>query len=549
MSSISSITKMVSGLNASQKGLQVTGHNISNLNTQGYTRQQLLQHDTGYLTVGKNGGYLMQVGLGVSSTEIRQIRDELTDRRLRTESSVLNFYQSLTATTNEIEAIFNEPYGDTITDALNNFWSQTQKLNTTSDGVEERLSFIRTAKVLVGKVNDVSNSLKNYQVKMNDEVTKSVNKINKLIEQIRDVNEQIAKVEQSGHDSNGNYFRVENANDYRDERNRLLDELATYGKIDYYEESDGRVLVMYEGRVVVNKRFITTLELAQTVKGSPFNKPIWSDTKDDVYDLEKSITTAAGNDTGTLKALLVARGQDFVTSETTWDDVALNDHFSVDKEGNSYLLPKIQKLLNEFSNTLVTMVNESFDGTGIGKFEGQPGVPVFVPIRIPDGVKVPDATSTPEEIAAYKAILVPGNIQVNPELLKEDGYNRLGTVSGEETNTGSNLKVTEFLKKWESNIEWFQDGETSSPYSKTTNITDFFSEFVTDVGTEGSLYIAKAKEKNTQVLNIENTRLSFGGVSQDEEFSNMLRYQYAYNASARMITMLDGMLDVIINKL
>ena len=142
MSSISSLTKAVSGLNAAQKGLQVTGHNIANTNTKGYTRQQLLQSDSSYLSVGTNGGYKMQVGLGVTCDEIRQIRNSLADKRLRTENSVLNYYQKLNTVTTDIEYMFDEPYGDTISDLLDTFWSQAQKLSTSPSGVEERKSFI-----------------------------------------------------------------------------------------------------------------------------------------------------------------------------------------------------------------------------------------------------------------------------------------------------------------------------------------------------------------------------------------------------------------------
>ena len=78
---------------------------------------------------------------------------------------------------------------------------------------------------------------------------------------------------------------------------------------------------------------------------------------------------------------------------------------------------------------------------------------------------------------------------------------------------------------------------------------DFFSELVTDIGGMGSLYTAKATEKSISTTNIQNERLAMSGVSTDEEFSSMLKYQYAYNASARMITMLDGMMDTIINKM
>ena len=89
----------------------------------------------------------------------------------------------------------------------------------------------------------------------------------------------------------------------------------------------------------------------------------------------------------------------------------------------------------------------------------------------------------------------------------------------------------------------------TSPSRKTVNLNTFFTEVVTDFGADGKVYMDKASEKSKSVDNIENERASMGGVSMDEEFTYMLKYQYAYNASSRMITMLDGMLDTIINRM
>ena len=526
MSSISSITKAVTGLTAAQKGLQVTGHNISNTNTKGYTRQQLLQSDSSYLTIGKNGGYSMQVGLGVTCDEIRQIRDNLADRRLRTENSVLNYYQALNTVSTDVESMFDEPYGCTISDFLNDFWSQTQKLSATPDGVEERMSFISTAKVLMDKINEVSDALTDYQFKLNGNIQTSVNRINEITKEIRSLNEQIAISEVNG----------DNANDYRDQRNLLLDELSTYGNISYYEEPSGRVQVQFEGHEIVNHGFEINLELTD-IPGSPFSKVTWSDTKGEVFDLKNVSSSSYGNDSGYLKGLLLARGENVVNNNTSWDEIALNDKMSVDVEGNAYVIPKIQKMLNEFTNELVTTVNNALTGTGIGNHQGKDGVQVFVPIIEGAG-------------------LVAGNIQVNPELLEEGGYNKLGTVAkaadGSDSNAenvGDNSIIKKLLSDWGTTKRWFSDGGVTSPHAKTVTMSTFFSELVTDIGSNGAVYSAKAIEKSTSVNNIENERAAMGGVSTDEEFSNMLKYQYAYNASARMITMLDGMLDTIINKM
>lgn len=577
MSSISSITKMVSGLNTAQKGLQVTAHNISNVNTTGYIRQQLLQHESSYLNIG-SAGRLLQVGLGVSATEIRQIRDELADRRYRTENATLNFYQTQNASIQEIESILDEPYGETLSTMLSSLWSQAQKLNTNPDGVEERLSFIQSANVLIQKANHISNSFVTYQDNLNKEVIKSVDRINQIFEGIYEYNEKIALSEING----------DNANDYRDKRNLLLDELSGYMEIDYYEEADSRIVLKAQGRIAIDKQFVTRIELAQTKEGSPFVKPIWSNTKEDVFKFDATISPAKENDTGRLKALMLIRGEEYVQPDqlgtdingdlevvkygTTWQDIALNDNYSVDMSGNSYQVPKLHKKMNELINEIVSMTNTLFDGQGIGIHEGLDGVPVFVPIQTPadypyTGFAEPTDPTDPnykndynQYISEYKTYLqeintylVPGNIKINPKLLENGGYNRLGTVDPTVLDQGNNSKVTAFLEAWGTERDWPQNTSNSTvsdvtrPYAKRVDIMGFYAEFVTDIGLEGSSYKSKTSEKQTTVMNIDNERQAMGGVSQDEEFTSMLKYQYAYNASARMITMLDGMLETIIN--
>lgn len=576
MSSIASLGRMVSGLEAAQKGLAVTGHNISNLNTEGYIRQQLLQHESRYLNIG-SGQKVMQVGLGTSLTEIRQIRNELADRRYRTEISIRTYYQTASSVVSEIESILDEPYGEAISKMLSNFWSQAQKLAVNPSGVEERLSFLQSANVLMKKQNYIMESLQEYQENLNTEVIKTVNRINELAKSIRDYNQEIAFAEASG----------ENANDLRDRRNLLLDELSQYIDITYEEEPNGEVRVKAEGRILVDNVFVTEMDLVQTTSGSSFVKPVWKGSNEDVFPFNLEVNSSRETDKGKLKALLMARGNDVLRQDvldasgavvkegTTWEDIALNDNISVDATGNSFLIPKIMKKFEELINGIVTTVNESFSGEGIGIHKDKLGVPVFVPIKVP-----PTAPSKPTEpdpndpiyagnealyisdyntyIDSYKdylktinTYLTPGNIQVNPELLKDGGYNKLGTVPRGTDDIGDNTLVNNFLTKWNEPIKWPLDASSSNaaPKSKIVDFMAYYNELVTEIGAEGSLYSGKATEKNIVVQNINNERLSMGAVSQDEELTYMMRYQYAYNASARMITVLDGMMDVIINQM
>lgn len=552
MSSIPSLGKMVSGLVASQKGLQVTGHNISNINTPGYIRQQVLQHDSSYLNISGPSG-LKQVGQGVSITEVRQIRDELADKRLRTENSILNFYTVKQSAVSEVESILGEPHGASMSKMLDDFWKQTQKLGTNPSGIEERLAFLQTADVLMKKANHIMQGLNNYQEGLNKEVIESVDRINTLLYAIKDYNDAIVSKEING----------DIAHDLRDQRNLLLDELSSYMEIDYYEERDGRVTVRAEGREVIDGQFVTELDLKQTKPGSAFLKPVWKNTGEEIYRLDREVNSARENDTGRLHALLIARGDGPADATTSWDDIALNDSKSVSVNGNAFLIPKLQKELSMLIQEIAKTVNESLDGLGMGQHAEEMGVPVFVPIASMDGTPLPiqpnrsdfpDASTYNVAMQQYfldiEPHLVGGNIKVNPSLLADDGYNKLGTVTV-QGNIGDNTKVTELLEKWSESREWPPGGVigTTDPYTKKTNFMDFYAEFVADIGREGFEATGKVKEKNTTVTNIENERQSMGGVSQDEELANMIKYQHSYNASSRMITVLDDMLDTIINRM
>lgn len=552
MSSIPSLGRMVSGLISSQKGLQVTGHNISNINTPGYTRQQVLQHDSKYSNISGASG-LKQVGQGVSITEVRQIRDELADKRLRSENSILNFYTVKQSAISEVEGILGEPHGASLSKMLDDFWKQTQKLGTNPSGIEERLAFLQTADVLMKKANHMMEGLNTYQDGLNKEVIESVDRINTLLHSIKEYNDVIVSKEMNG----------DIAHDLRDQRNLLLDELSSYMEIDYYEEADGRVTVRAEGREVVDGQFVTELDLKQTKPGSSFLKPIWKHTGEDVYRLDREVNSARENDSGRLHALLIARGDAPANATTSWDEIALNDSKSVSVNGNAFMIPKMQKELSMFIQELAKVVNDSLDGLGTGAHADEMGIPIFVPIASIDGSPLPIQPNRADytTAAAYNTAmqqyfvdiephLVGGNVKVNPALLADDGYNKLGTVTT-QGNIGDNTKITELLDRWSESREWPPGGKIGStdPYSKKTNFMDFYAEFVAEIGREGFETKGKVKEKNTTVMNIENERLSMGGVSQDEELANMIKYQHSYNASSRMITVLDDMLDTIINKM
>lgn len=524
MSSIASLGRMISGLNASQRGLQVTSHNITNANTPGYIRQQLLQHDSQYVNIG-NSGQLQQVGIGVTMTEIRQIRDEFADRRFRTENSVLSYYSTKKAAIDEMEIIFGEPHGEALSKTINDFWSQTQKLATNPAGIEERMAFIQSADVFVKQSNHIQNQLTEYQNNLNTQVIDTVRSVNKLTKGIQSLNESITYYEING----------DNANDLRDQRNLLLDELSSIMDINYREESDGRIIVTGEGVTLVDAQFRAEMTTARTKeKGSPFVVPVWKNTGMDVYRMDRAATSIGGRDNGKLRSLLMMRGNSPANADTAWDSIAINPSLSVDSDANAYLIPKIQKKFDLFVKELATTINEVFNPPtgdipwGQGIYKDSQGTELFTAINPALEMGV-------------------GNIQINPLLLESGGYNYLPTsISGDESDT---TVIEKLLEKWNEGKEWFAGVEDTSPIKKTATFRAFYSELIAELGAEGKEATGRSEEKSILIADVESSRQSMGGVSTDEEMASMMKYQYSYNAAARMITVLDGMMDTVINRM
>ncbi len=538
MSSIASLGRMVSGLNASRRGLGVTSHNITNANTPGYIRQQLLQHDSQYTNIG-SGGQLKQVGIGVTMTEIRQIRDEFSDRRYRSENSVLSYYKVKQETIGEIETIFGEPHGEALSKTLNDFWSQTQKLATNPSGIEERMAFIQSADVFVKQSNHIQDQLTEYQGNLDSQVRSTIRQVNSLTKEIQSLNESIA------------YYEIgrDNANDLRDQRNLLLDELSAIIDIQYREESDGRVIVTGEGITMVDQQFRAEMTTGQTTPGSPFVKPIWKNTQADVYPMNRAATSISGTDHGQLKSLLMMRGNAPATAHTDWDAIAINTNVPVDSEANAYLLPKMQKEFDLFVQTLAETINKVFNPDdnkpwGQGSGANVQGTVLFVAIN----PTPPDDPSDPVDPAAGMRA---GNIQINPDLLESGGYNLLPTsLTGDESDTQI---IEKLLGEWNTDKIWFDgpedQGKASRPTKKNATFRAFYSELIAELGAEGKEATGRAEEKIILMTDIDNARQSMGGVSTDEEMASMMKYQYSYNAAARMVTVLDGMMDTVINRM
>lgn len=294
----------VQGIRSAQSGLNTTSHNLANTKTPGYTRQQNISADMPYQTYKVTDKSTLQIGLGTKVDSIRQIRDQFLDKEYRVEVSRQTFYEKQLETENEIEDIFGEMEGVEFMYSLTDIWSQVQSLSTDPSNIAQRKLFISGAESFINRAYDVYKELTDYQVGLNNEIEKQVQKINEIGDSIAEYNTTITQVEAS---------EVENANDYRDVRNYLLDELAEYTYYTYREDIDGKLQVYLPGGApLVIEGNSYHMKCEKLSEDTGMYKVVWDDNGyGDVYDLDKAYSNKYMTDTGSLYGILTARGKKY----------------------------------------------------------------------------------------------------------------------------------------------------------------------------------------------------------------------------------------------
>lgn len=229
-----SFTQARLAIYASQMGLSVTGNNISNINTTGYTRQQLDQ--TSFRTGGADryhSSYSIRVGNGVLTTGVSQLRDPYLDIRYRSQMSSVGAMDAKLGGLEDIQAIIDE-VGDGDDDfgiieaQLSDLYDALSKLSTETGQTEYDIQVRSSAQALVNQINSYANKLQEVYNNTSTAFTQDVAEVNSILTSIRDLNATIRKNEIHG----------DSALELKDERNQLIDQLSEYMKIDVTYEKE-----------------------------------------------------------------------------------------------------------------------------------------------------------------------------------------------------------------------------------------------------------------------------------------------------------------------
>ena len=630
MSLWSDLSLGVTGLQASNNALNTVAHNITNADTEGYTRQQVELDDRKYITFSKTASAIsyQQAGLGVYYSNSKQVRDYFLDKTYRTELGRQDFYEVSKTTLNEIEDLLGELNGASFQESMSNLWTSVQELSKDPCNSVTQGTLVSQASEFLERAKSVYSDLASYQDNINYQVLQDVKTINAYGKQILELNSVIQKIEL------GN----EKANDFRDQRNLILDKLSSLCNISYKEDQYGAVSVKIEGEDFVKGSLVYEMWI-DIDSQTGFYTPYWpqdsgysvvpggdSDNTDDtifstdgqkgdriyridsakVFDLSKPISTETGTDIGKLRSLLYARGDhradytDIQYYDKIKDSVLMNVQAEFDQLVHN-VMTGVNTVLEQAAG-VKTVSADSTDATDLAIFnelkvmdlaagkwydgkeykickdeddghnymknaDGSP-IQLFEKSTSDGYTRMTLAGSdywvyNEEEIPVYnnrgQVIDSTGNI-VDPERLTQLKYS-LYTITNTRINQqlqqtpsllgfrlpdgSEDVATMDALKKVFSDEKY----RLNPDVIKRVNLTDYYSDLVAQVSNSGYMFGSIYDNQCKTVSAAESAKDQVEAVSSDEELSNMIRFQSAYNASSRFINVVDEMMEHLITSL
>lgn len=576
MASFGSLHIGVSGLNVSQAALNVTSHNLANVDTKGYVRQQAIFTDFQYVKWGESHLSSMQRGLGANFAEVKQVREAFLDQAYRQEIGRQAFYESQYQAIEEVEGLFGELEGVQFQNTMKEFWEALQELSREPDNIVARASFIQTAVSFVERADNIYNQMNDYQINLNTKIVDQVNRINEIGDEIRELNIKIRHYESTG---------VEKANDLRDNRNLLLDELSKIIQITYKENPAGVVTVNVEGVPFVTEDLVYRMDTAQISEDSQMLKPIWvAHGYVDVFNMDRPPSSMHDTDIGSLKGLLIARGH----KQANYTDIPVRERYETHtqyqdavREYNNLINPSVmmtaQAQFDQLIHGIVTMVNDTLcpnkevtltDGSKLKIFDEE-NASVGLDSQRTAGEALFSKKSTPrytdfqdiqiindegdfetiyarvyieEDPNDNYSLYTLGEIEVNPNILQNNSYLPLSK------NDGTGAYDIEMAQRLLSN--WQKPFATLSPNTLTSNnVNDYYISFISEIANRGEQVHTISMNQISMVTSIDNKRSEVAGVSSDEELTNLIKFQHSYNAAARYINVVSEMLEHIIMNL
>ncbi|UOR11671.1 flagellar hook-associated protein FlgK [Halobacillus amylolyticus] len=498
------------GLFTQQAALYTTGHNISNANTPGYTRQRVNFEQTGpFPAASRNRPEIPgQMGSGVQAGSIERVRVGFLDDQFRGENSKTGYYEARSDAFGRLESLMNEPSDSGLAKTMDRFWQSLQDLSVNPQNSGARDVVVQRGQAVAGTFNYLSNTLHRMQNDIKTEVGVTTKEINSLSNQINNLNKQIAEVEPHGYVPNDLY----------DERDRLVDQLSGIVTIDVsYEDtpSSADPLAMGKATISLVGNNGQALDPPATLVDGTTNSvnEVTVNYPDDEMPLAESISVGDTSydvedfSQGKLRGLVESGG--YMAGDDargTYADMV----YDLDKMATAYA-------------TAINTVQKG--GESLNSMEEGSEPPNFFFV---------DDTLTTDEAGVVRGLA--GSLDVT-DAVKEDA-DHIAAANSELAGSGGNaLDLANVLD------------EPAAILGEETSVSTFYESIIGTMAVEAQEAYRMESNSATLKASVNQQRQSVSAVSLDEEMTNMIKFQHAYNAAARNITVIDEMLDRIINQM
>ncbi|MCB0112617.1 MAG: flagellar hook-associated protein FlgK [Caldilineaceae bacterium] len=446
----------LSTLMAHQQAINVTSHNIANVNTNGYQRQRV---NLSELNAPSGRINPPMMGMGVFTKGVSRYATPFIDQQIRRQNGAQNYAETTENLLRDVESVLTEPAASGIAAALDGFWQSWQDLTVAPTEKATRIALTQSAKQLTSTIREANSFIAQLRSNLDTQIVSQVNRVNDISVQIDDLNEQIIQANATAGGKDG-------ALPLEQLRDSLLFELSGIIDFDLSFQDGGMARVNVGNYALVNDGGPKEIGLDDSMN------LVWTDS-----DVPVKLST------GELQSLIDLRDEK---------------------------LPDVLGQLDKFAVGLMEAVN-SVHRNGYG-IDGTTGLDFF------SG----EDSST---------ITVNPSIETFPEAIASAGEpGRIGDITAALEIAGLSTELTTI------------DGSNIS-------INGYFRSVITDLGMNIQRAEASAESSRTVVEHLDDRRQAISGVSMDEEVASLIGYEKAFQAGARIINVVDEMLDQVINRM
>lgn len=555
-------------LHAQQMGIAVTSHNVANVNTQGYSRQRLIleparpqNHRPG------------QLGGGVRPVAIERVYDNFLGIQLRNELSTQGSLGAQASYYKQLEAIYSGLSDSDLGAQFQTFWSAWEDLSLHPEGTTERVAVREAAVQLTSRISGLRDKLVGMRDQLNRSVEISLGRVNELTSSIAELNVEIMRAEASN----------QNANDFRDMRDKALDELSSLLNIQFWEGEKGELSVVGPGGMaLVIDSYSWRLQTESQAEG--IADVVWTDPQGNKVVITDKIRSGSIGGILRMRDQVVARELDRldgIAGALIWNlNKALStaapispfqelaSHVKVDPNQPlmSSSIPFASKIQGgeiriwlydgsqppvplgsievtvDAATTLQDLADQiNGDPDNAGRLDAVVEPNGTLSLAGTGGVRFAVSEDTSNALAALgmNGLFVGSasvDIAVAPDLIEDPTLLGSARIETDGTlNPGDNRATLEVLALRDASVLGNESLERA------------WASAVAGLGVEAAAAYRTSEYQDAVVGQLEEQKASTSGVNLDEEMVRLLEYQWAYQAAARLIQTAREMLDTVVS--